>query len=302
MSAAEPRTAPAQSCPRPAAAQPTPQAHGAPRTPRSSRAAAGSCARSDGPQVAVFDTTGWDTHANEGGAEGQLAGRLAALDKGLARLKTELGAVWNDTAVLLVTEFGRTAAINGTRGTDHGTGAAGVPPRRCGRRRARDRRLAGTFRARALPGARSHADARPALGAEGRARRAPLGARARARHDSVSRTARGHSPCAAWSAPEAAARPAAYCGGGCRPRPVVGFRAGGSSALRPVCRGRCRLRRGRGAPAVRHHRRILVRQVQRTFLPAAAERQQRRHEKSQDASHMYIGRRSLSASQPRTTR
>jgi len=85
------------------------------------RAAAGFLRQEDGPQVAVFDTTGWDTHANEGGAEGQLAGRLAALDKGLATLKGDLGPVWKDTAVLLVTEFGRTAAINGTRGTDHGT-------------------------------------------------------------------------------------------------------------------------------------------------------------------------------------
>jgi uncharacterized protein (DUF1501 family) len=85
------------------------------------RAAAGFLRQPDGPQVAVFDTTGWDTHANEGGAEGQLAGRLAALDKGIATLKGDLGPVWKDTAVLLVTEFGRTAAINGTRGTDHGT-------------------------------------------------------------------------------------------------------------------------------------------------------------------------------------
>ncbi len=90
------------------------------------RAAAGFLRQEDGPQVAVFDTTGWDTHANEGGAEGQLAGRLAALDKGLATLKTELGATWKDTAVLAVTEFGRTAAINGTRGTDHGTGTMSV--------------------------------------------------------------------------------------------------------------------------------------------------------------------------------
>jgi len=80
--------------------------------------------RDDGPKVAVFDTTGWDTHANEGAAQGQLAGRLAALDAGLRKLKEQLGPVWNDTAVLLATEFGRTAAINGTRGTDHGTGTA----------------------------------------------------------------------------------------------------------------------------------------------------------------------------------
>jgi len=88
------------------------------------RAAAGFLRQDDGPRVAVFDTTGWDTHANEGGAEGQLAGRLAALDAGLAMLKQQLGSAWRHTAVLLVTEFGRTAAINGTRGTDHGSATA----------------------------------------------------------------------------------------------------------------------------------------------------------------------------------
>jgi uncharacterized protein (DUF1501 family) len=77
--------------------------------------------REDGPKVAVFDTSGWDTHANEGGAQGQLAARLGELDAGLATLHQELGPAWRDTAVLLVTEFGRTAAVNGTRGTDHGT-------------------------------------------------------------------------------------------------------------------------------------------------------------------------------------
>jgi uncharacterized protein (DUF1501 family) len=88
------------------------------------RAAAGFLRRDDGPQVAVFDTTGWDTHANEGSTEGQLATRLAALDAGLRTLKEELGPTWGDTAVLLATEFGRTAATNGTRGTDHGTATA----------------------------------------------------------------------------------------------------------------------------------------------------------------------------------
>jgi uncharacterized protein (DUF1501 family) len=85
------------------------------------RATAGFLRRPDGPRVAVFDTTGWDTHANEGSAEGQLASRLGALDTGLRTLKEELGPVWADTAVVLATEFGRTAATNGTRGTDHGT-------------------------------------------------------------------------------------------------------------------------------------------------------------------------------------
>jgi uncharacterized protein (DUF1501 family) len=88
------------------------------------RAAAGFLRQEDGPKVAVFDTSGWDTHANEGGAQGQLAARLAELDAGLATLRQELGPAWKDTAVLLLTEFGRTAAINGTRGTDHGTATA----------------------------------------------------------------------------------------------------------------------------------------------------------------------------------
>ncbi len=82
--------------------------------------------REDGPAVAVFDTTGWDTHFNEGGAQGQLTQRLAALDAALRALKDSLGATWQRTAVLIATEFGRTAAANGTRGTDHGTGTAAL--------------------------------------------------------------------------------------------------------------------------------------------------------------------------------
>lgn len=88
------------------------------------RAAAGFLKRDDGPRVAMFDTSGWDTHANQGGAQGQLALRLRGLDAALQALKETLGPVWRKTAVLVATEFGRTAAINGTRGTDHGTAAA----------------------------------------------------------------------------------------------------------------------------------------------------------------------------------
>ena len=79
--------------------------------------------RSDGgPEIAVIEASGWDTHANQGGAKGVLATRLTGLDKGLKSLADGLGPLWPQTAVLVVTEFGRTAAVNGTRGTDHGTG------------------------------------------------------------------------------------------------------------------------------------------------------------------------------------
>jgi uncharacterized protein (DUF1501 family) len=86
---------------------------------------AASLMRSEGgPEVAVIEASGWDTHANQGGAKGALGQRLAGLDRALRTLADELGPLWPQTAVLVVTEFGRTAAMNGTRGTDHGTGGA----------------------------------------------------------------------------------------------------------------------------------------------------------------------------------
>ncbi len=100
------------------------QRGGAARYLETVRAMASFLRRDDGPRVAVMETTGWDTHANEGGAQGQLAQRLAALDAGLREFRAALGPTWRNTAVLLATEFGRTAATNGTRGTDHGTGSA----------------------------------------------------------------------------------------------------------------------------------------------------------------------------------
>ncbi len=75
-----------------------------------------------GPQVGVIEVGGWDTHANQGAAKGALAQRLAGLDNALRVLSDELGPLWAQTAIVVVTEFGRTAAMNGTRGTDHGTG------------------------------------------------------------------------------------------------------------------------------------------------------------------------------------
>jgi uncharacterized protein (DUF1501 family) len=76
-----------------------------------------------GPEVAVLEATGWDTHANQGGAKGVLAQRLRGLDAALRGLADDLGPLWAQTAVLVITEFGRTVAMNGTRGTDHGTGS-----------------------------------------------------------------------------------------------------------------------------------------------------------------------------------
>jgi uncharacterized protein (DUF1501 family) len=76
----------------------------------------------DGPRVAAMAFDGWDTHANEGGATGRLAQLLGGLDGAFAAFETELGPRWKDTAIVAVTEFGRTVHINGTIGTDHGTG------------------------------------------------------------------------------------------------------------------------------------------------------------------------------------
>ncbi len=81
-------------------------------------------AAADGPRVAVLDAGGWDTHFNQGAGEGQLARRLQALDAALEALKTSLGPAWSKTAVVMATEFGRTAHPNGSGGTDHGTGGA----------------------------------------------------------------------------------------------------------------------------------------------------------------------------------
>ena len=83
-------------------------------------------AADDGPRVAALAFDGWDTHANEGGATGQLANRLSGLDGALAEFEQGLGGAWKDTAIVVITEFGRTVKINGTVGTDHGTGTVAL--------------------------------------------------------------------------------------------------------------------------------------------------------------------------------
>jgi uncharacterized protein (DUF1501 family) len=87
-----------------------------------SRGAAKLMSADDGPRIAALAFDGWDTHANEGGPVGRLALLLSGLDGALAEFESGLGGHWRDTVVVVATEFGRTARINGTEGTDHGTG------------------------------------------------------------------------------------------------------------------------------------------------------------------------------------
>ena len=78
--------------------------------------------QADGPRIGALSYQGWDTHANEGVVQGQLGNRLGGLDAAIKTLHDGLGAAaWKDTVVMIVTEFGRTARVNGTSGTDHGT-------------------------------------------------------------------------------------------------------------------------------------------------------------------------------------
>ena len=87
------------------------------------RIAAGFLARADGPRVAMIETSGWDTHS---GQDARLATQLSGLDSLIGALREGMGAAWAQTVVLVATEFGRTAAANGTGGTDHGTAAAAM--------------------------------------------------------------------------------------------------------------------------------------------------------------------------------
>ncbi|EUC16338.1 UNVERIFIED_ORG: uncharacterized protein (DUF1501 family) [Burkholderia sp. CF145] len=85
--------------------------------------AAGFLSREDGPRIAMIETGGWDTHSAQ---MPRLAAQLKALDTMLAALRDGLGPAWSKTTVLVATEFGRTAAANGTGGTDHGTASVAM--------------------------------------------------------------------------------------------------------------------------------------------------------------------------------
>ena len=76
-----------------------------------------------GARIAMIETGGWDTHA---GQRGRLTAQLKGLDAMVASLQAGLGPLWADTMVLVATEFGRTVAVNGTGGTDHGTGTSAM--------------------------------------------------------------------------------------------------------------------------------------------------------------------------------
>lgn len=77
----------------------------------------------NGPRIAMLETLGWDTHNAQ---QGRLANQLKNLDAMLAAMRDGLGAAWASTTVLIATEFGRTAAVNGTGGTDHGTASVAM--------------------------------------------------------------------------------------------------------------------------------------------------------------------------------
>lgn len=85
--------------------------------------AASFLARPDGPRIAMIETNGWDTHNQQ---EARLSRLLAGFDGMLSSLKTGMGEAWAQTTVLVATEFGRTVAVNGTGGTDHGTAASAM--------------------------------------------------------------------------------------------------------------------------------------------------------------------------------
>ena len=88
------------------------------------KAAGEMLAKREGPRVATIDFGGWDTHINQLGEYSALTRNLRLLDRSVAALKSALGPAWKQTAVLIVTEFGRTVAPNGSSGTDHGTAGA----------------------------------------------------------------------------------------------------------------------------------------------------------------------------------
>ena len=151
-----------------------PRRHGrrAPPVVELAQAAGEILGKPDGPRVATIDFGGWDTHISQLGEYGQLTRNLRLLDRSVATLKTTLGPAWQHTAVLIVTEFGRAVAPNGSGGTDHGTAGAAFVAGGAVRGGRVIADWPGLGRTRAARGARPAADARPARALQGGAGRA----------------------------------------------------------------------------------------------------------------------------------
>jgi uncharacterized protein (DUF1501 family) len=123
-------TAPGMNAMAPGAAPP-PHRQGPAQARQLGATLAGFMTQPGGAQVAAVEMDAFDTHANQGAAEGLLAARLASVDAFLNGLQTGLsqpgaGDAWRDTVVVMATEFGRTARVNGTAGTDHGTASTAL--------------------------------------------------------------------------------------------------------------------------------------------------------------------------------
>ncbi|MEC8860289.1 MAG: DUF1501 domain-containing protein [Pseudomonadota bacterium] len=84
-------------------------------------AAASFLKAANGPNIVVLENDGWDTHANQGAEQGTLPRKFTELNDSLVQLKSGLGTTWQNTIVVVMTEFGRTVRVNGSLGTDHGT-------------------------------------------------------------------------------------------------------------------------------------------------------------------------------------
>jgi uncharacterized protein (DUF1501 family) len=93
------------------------------RLPQAMASAAGFMAKANGPRIAFVEDSGWDTHSNQAAV---LTRKLKELDAGLRAFRDGMAPLWNRTVVAVLSEFGRTAAANGTGGTDHGTGGVAL--------------------------------------------------------------------------------------------------------------------------------------------------------------------------------